>query len=185
MRFRILPIVVACVVAACSKAADTSSSAVANKSAIPDGSDPVALVAALDSATMATMEQRTGNWQDADASSDFRARLSEGKVRVIDERMIAGENSSRRITHYFTDQEKLASSIEFRIQTVTGTDRPAAKQFVLIKLDFRGDSAIRAEKTVDGDTVPMLTFEIDNARKHSLDLLAIAKTGATTTPAKP
>ncbi|GEM_PF-1972187 len=153
--------------------------------AIPDGNNASALVAALDSTTMASMEQRTGTWQDADASSEWTARLSGGKVRVITERMMVGESSSRNITHFFTDDGTLAAAFELRYQTVAGTDRPPAKQLVLMKLEFTGDSATRSEKTVDGESVPILPFEIANARKHSMDLLAVSQSTSSVAPGKP
>lgn len=184
MRFQLLPAALVMFVMACTKTADTPPD-VPKGPAIPDGQNPAALVAAMDSATMAAMPQQTGNWQDADASSEWRARLSEGQVRVIDERMTVGEGSSRRITHYFTDDGKLASSIEFRIQTIAGTDRPPSKQFVLMKLEFAGNSATLSEKTVDGSSVPVLPFEIENARKHSMDLLRAAQVAPASTPPKP
>lgn len=184
MRPQILPAALLLLVFACTKPADAPPPA-AKGASIPDGKNPSAMVAALDSAKMAAMEQKTGAWQDADASSEWRARLSDGKVRVIDERMNVGEGSTRRITHYFTDEGKLAAAIEFRIQTIAGTDRPPSKQFVLMKLEFTGDSATLSEKSVDGSSVPILPFEIENARKHSMDLFKAAQATPSSAPAKP
>ncbi|MBC8087589.1 MAG: hypothetical protein H7Z40_09995 [Phycisphaerae bacterium] len=184
MRIHVLPAALLILALACSKTADAPPD-LAKGPNLPDGKNAPALITALDSVTMAGMEQKTGVWQDADASSEWRARLSSGKVRVIDERLLVGEGSSRRITHYFTDEGKLAAAIEFRIQTVQGTDRPASQQFVLLKLEFTGDSATLTEKTVDGESVPVLPFEIENARKHSMDLLAAAGSAPATVPAKP
>lgn len=184
MRLQVLPAALLVLVMACSKTADAPPD-VAKGPVLPDGKNPSVLITALDSVTMAGMEQKTGVWQDADASSEWRARLSAGKVRVVDERMLVGEGSSRRITHYYTHEGTLAAAIEFRIQTVLNTDRPAAKQFVLMKLEFTGDSATLSEKTVDGESVPILPFEIENARKHSMDIFAAAQSGPATAPAKP
>lgn len=170
-------------IVACGSSADTPR--VSNGPVLPDGRTPAALVQALDSSTMAAMEQRTGDWSDADASSRWRAMASDGKIRLIDETMQVGENSTRRITHYFTDAGTPAAYMEFRIQTVIASDRPPAQQYVLIKLEFVDDSTILMEKTVDGASQPVQPFEIDNARKHSLQLFAAAGSAAITTPAKP
>lgn len=182
-RALVLQTVLALSIAACSKNADTP--AVGGGPKLPDGRVPSALVQALDTNTMKAMEQRTGDWQDADASSKWRAMASGGKVRLIDETMHVGESSTRRVTHYFTDDGKLAAYYEFRIQTVTAGDRPPAKQYVLFKLELVGDSISRSEKTVDGAAQPVQPFEIENARKHSLALLDAAKSAPVTTPAKP
>lgn len=168
---------------ACGKTADAP--AIAAGSKLPDGRVPTALVQALDTNTMKAMEQRTGNWQEADASSEWRAMTSGGKVRVIDETIRVGETSRRRVTHYFTDDGKLAAYYEFRIQTVSAGDRPPAKQFVLFKLEFQRDTISHSEKTVDGATQRIETFEVENARKHSMVLFDAAKSAPVTTPAKP
>jgi len=170
-------------IVACSRTADTPPIAAGPK--LPDGRVPTALVQALDTNTMKAMEQRTGQWQEADASSEWRAMASGGKIRVIDETMRVGETSSRRVTHYFTDDGKLAAYYEFRIQTVNAGDRPPAKQFVLFKLEFQSDTVSHSEKTVDGAAQPIEKFEVENARKHSMVLLDAAKSAPVTTPAKP
>lgn len=170
------------VLVACSKPADTPPAA--SGPMLPDGRVPAALVEALDSTTMAAMEQRTGDWSEADASSRWRAMASNGAIRVIDETMAAGESSTRRITHYYTDSGAVAAYIEFRIQTITAGDRPPAKQFVLMKLEFAGDSTLHSEKTVDGVAQPVEPFEVANARKHSLQLFAAAHTAAVSKPAQ-
>lgn len=172
--------------AACSKTADTSAAATATSGpSVPDGKNPAALVAALDSSTMAAMEQKTGTWQSADAASEWRSRASGGKIRMVDERMKVGETSSRRISHYYTDDGKLSALIEFRIQTVMASDKSPGQQFVLMKLEFAGDSVSHQEKTVDGNPQPIEPYEIDNARKHSMEMLATAQSAASTAPAKP
>jgi hypothetical protein len=170
--------------AACSKGGDTAS-ATAGGPALPTGTDPRALVTALDSATMSQMEQRQGDWQDADASSTFRALASGGKVRAIDETMRVGESSSRRVTHYYTDNGNVAAYYEFRIQTVNATDRSPTKEFVLFKFELTADTVSYKEKKVNNVEAPIEQFEIDNAKKHSLDLLAKANSAPVTTPAKP
>ena len=171
------------VTAACNKTADAPK--IATGPLLPDGRTPSLLVEALDSATMVKMEQRTGDWSEADASSKWRAMASDGKVRLIDETMTAGENSSRRITHYFTDSGKLAAFIEFRIQTVMTGNKSPEKQFVLFKLEFQNDSTTHAEKSVNGTAQPVESFEIDNARKHSMTLLSAAQSAPVSSPAKP
>ena len=170
-------------IAACSKTSDAPAVGAGPK--LPDGREPIALVQALDTNTMMAMEQRTGRWQEADASSDWRAMASGGKIRVVDETMRVGESSSRRVTHYFTDDGKLAAYYEFRIQTVNATDRQPTKQFVLFKLEFQGDTVSHSEKTVDGAAQPIQAFEVENARKHSMVLFDAAKSAPVTTPAKP
>ncbi|MEO7362484.1 MAG: hypothetical protein ABI120_19295 [Gemmatimonadaceae bacterium] len=171
------------VVAACSKTADAPK--VGTGSVLPDGLTPSLLVEALDSTTMVKMEQRTGDWSEADASSKWRAMASDGKIRLIDETMTAGESSSRRITHYFTDNGKLAAFIEFRIQTVLTGNKSPEKQFVLFKLEFNNDSTIHTEKSVNGTPQPVEPFEIENARKHSMTLLSAAQAAPVSSPAKP
>lgn len=183
--FRTVVVGAVVIVAACSKTADAPAPKVANGPTLPDGRTPAALVNALDSATMVRMEQRTGEWSEADASSKWRAMASGGKIRLIDETMTVGESSSRRITHYFTDDGKPAAFIEFRIQTVTSGSKSPEKQFVLFKLEFAGDSTTRTEKTVNGVGQPVQPFEIENARKHSMVLFAAAQTAPVSTPAKP
>lgn len=168
---------------ACSKTSDTPPIAVGPK--LPDGRVPTALVQALDTNTMKAMEQRTGQWQEADASSDWRAMASGGKIRVVDETMRVGETSSRRVTHYFTDDGKLAAYYEFRIQTVNAGDRPPSKQFVLFKLEFQSDTISHSEKKVDGAAQPIEGYEVENARKHSMVLFDAAKSAPVTNPAKP
>ena len=170
-------------IAACSKTPDAPAVGAGPK--LPNGREPTALVQALDTNTMMAMEQRTGRWQEADASSDWRAMASGGKIRVVDETMRVGETSSRRVTHYFTDDGKLAAYYEFRIQTVNATDRQPTKQFVLFKLEFQSDTVSHSEKTVDGAAQPIQTFEVENARKHSMVLFDAAKSAPVTTPAKP
>lgn len=168
---------------ACGKTADTPAAAAGPK--LPDGRVPTELVSALDTNTMKAMEQRTGNWQEADATSQWRGMASGGKVRMIDETMHVGETSTRRVTHYFTDDGKLAAYYEFRIQMVSAGDRPPSKQFVLFKLEFQSDTISRSEKSVDGEAQPIQPFEVENARKHSMALLAAAKSAPVTSPAKP
>lgn len=189
MHQRVLRLTLVFLLAACSKTADTSaatpSTTATSGPSVPDGKNPAALVAALDSSTMAAMEQKTGTWQSADAASEWRSRASGGKIRMVDERMTVGETSSRRISHYFTDDGKLAAFIEFRIQTVMASDKSPSQQFVLMKLEFAGDSVSHREKTVDGKAQPIEAYEIDNARKHSMEMLATAQSAASTAPAKP
>ena len=171
------------VIVACSKTADAPK--VAAGPVLPDGLIPSTLVQSLDSATMVRMEQRTGAWSEADASSKWRAMASGGKIRLIDETMMVGESSTRRITHYFTDGGKPAAFIEFRIQTVLSGNKSPQKQYVLFKLEFSGDSTIHTEKTVNGAPQPVEPFEIENARKHSMTLLSAAQSAAISSPAKP
>jgi hypothetical protein len=133
---------------------------------------------------MASMEQRTGDWQEADASSRWRAMASQGKIRLIDETMKVGESSTRRVTHYFTDDGKPAAYIEFRMQTVMASDRQPSKQFVLMKLEFSGDSTTLKEKTVDGVSQPVQPFEVETARKHSMALFTAAQSAPVTSPAR-
>ncbi|MGV3710059.1 MAG: hypothetical protein ACO1Q7_14580 [Gemmatimonas sp.] len=172
------------VVAACSKGGDAPPAGTGGPT-LPTGKDPKLLVTALDSATMSRMEERTGDWQDADASSTFRALASQGKVRAIDETMRVGESSSRRVTHYYTDDGKVAAYYEFRIQTVNAPDRSPTKEFVLFKFELTADTVSYREKNVNGAEVAIEQYEFDNARKHSLDLLAKANSAPVTTPAKP
>jgi hypothetical protein len=187
--FRAAVIGVVVLLAACGNAADTPKAGDTPKTTtglvLPDGRSPSALVDALDSATMVRMEQRTGTWSEADASSKWRAMANDGKIRLIDETMLVGESSSRRITHYFTDDGKLAASLELRIQTVTSGNKSPEKQFVLIKLEFAGDSTTRTEKTVNGVGQPLQPFEIENARKHAMVLFDAAQTAPVSSPAKP
>ena len=168
---------------ACSKTSDAPP--VPSGLSLPDGRVPSALVQALDTNVMKSMEQRTGEWREADASSQWRAMANAGKVRVIDETMHVGETSTRRVTHYYTDDGKPVAYYEFRIQTVTAGDRPPAKQFVLLKLEFQNDTVSHSEKTVDGVAQPIQAFEVENARKHSFTLFDAAKAAPVTTPAKP
>lgn len=178
---------------ACNKAADAPGSntpgADASKTAsgpsLPDGRNATALVEALDSATMIRMEQRTGDWSEGDASSKWRAMASGGKIRLIDETMTAGESSTRRITHYFTDTGNLVAYYEFRIQTVMSGSKSPEKQFVLFKIEFLGDSITKIEKSVNGTAQPVQPFEIENARKHSTTLLSAAQAAPVSSPAKP
>ncbi len=172
-----------CSMAACSKTSDAPP--VGGGPTLPDGRVPSALVQALDTNTMRAMEQRTGSWKDADASSEWRAMASNGKVRMIDETMHVGETGTWRVTHYFTDAGKLAAYYEFRIQQVTSGDRPPAQQFVLFKLEFQNDTVSHSEKTVDNAPQPIQPFEIENVRKHSMALFALAQSAPVTTPAKP
>ncbi|MEP6835202.1 MAG: hypothetical protein ABJB74_17580 [Gemmatimonas sp.] len=168
---------------ACSKTSDAPSVAAGPK--LPDGRVATELVTALDTNTMKAMEQRTGNWQEADASSAWRAMSSGGKVRMIDETMHVGETSSRRITHYFTDDGQLAAYYEFRIQSVISSDRSPTKEYVLFKLEFQNDAVSHSEKTVNGAAQPIEPFEIENARKHATVLFDAAKSVPVTSPAKP
>lgn len=167
----------------CNKTADAPK--VATGPSLPDGRTPSLLIQALDSATMVRMEQRTGNWSEADAASKWRAMASGGKIRLIDETLTAGESSTRRTTHYFTEDGKPAAYIEFRIQTVMTGDKSPEKQFVLLKLEFTGDSASKVEKTVNGVAQPVQPFEIENARKHSMVLFGAAQSAPVTSPATP
>jgi hypothetical protein len=150
------------------------STAAANGPALPDGKLPDALVTALDSATLTRMELRTGEWKEGDASSTWNAYSSDGSVRLIDERVTAGENSTRRVEHYFTSDGHLASHIETRNQLVLAGDRPPAREFVLMSINFAGDSATKSHKSVNGEATPIEPFEIDNAKKHADVLLAAA-----------
>lgn len=168
---------------ACSKAADSPPKA--GGPTLPDGRVPTALVTALDTNTMKKMEQRAGTWQEADATSEWRAMASGGLVRMIDETKHVGESGVWRVTHYFTDDGKLAAYYEFRIQTVTAGDRPPAKQFVLFKIEFQNDTVSHSEKTVDNVPKSIEPFEIENVRNHSMALLALAKSAPVTSPAKP
>lgn len=168
---------------ACNKTADAPK--VATGPSLPDGKAPAALISALDSATMVRMEQRTGDWSEADASSKWRAMATGGRIRLIDESQKVGESSSRRITHYFTDDGKLAAYSEFRIQTVMSGNKPPEKQFVLFKLEFQNDTVSRTEKTVNGTNQPVEPFEVENVRKHSAMLFNAAQTAPVQSPAKP
>lgn len=167
----------------CSKTADTPPAAVGPT--LPDGSTPALLVQALDSATMVRMEQRTGVWREADASSDWRAMASQGKIRVIDETMRVGESSSRRNTYYFSPDGRPVAYIEFRIQTVAASDRTPTQEYVLLKLEFAGDSVSKSEKTVNGAAVPLEGYEIENARTHAMTLYNAALSAPVTSPATP
>lgn len=168
---------------ACNKTADAPKAA--SGPALPDGKTPALLISALDSATMVRMEQRTGDWSKADASSTWRAMASGGKIRLIDESQKVGDMSSRRITYYFTDDGKLAAYAEFRIQTVLSGNKPPEKQYVLFKLEFQSDTVSRTEKNVNGASQPVEPFEIENVRKHAAVLFSAAQTAPVSSPAKP
>lgn len=173
---------------ACSKAGDTVAAkpaTVLTGKALPDGKAPTALVDALDSVTLAGLEQRTGEWKDADASSTWKAFVNDGSVRLIDERMLVGENSHRRVMHFYTSDGQISSHIETRDQTVMAGDRPPGREFVLMTLQFVGDSVIKAAKSVNGEPKSIEPFEIANARKHADVLLSSALVAPVTPPAKP
>lgn len=167
----------------CSKAADTHPAAAGPT--LPDGSTPALLVQALDSATMVRMEQRTGVWREADASSEWRAMATQGNIRVIDETMRVGESSARRTTYYFSPDGKPVAYIEFRIQTVAASDRTPTQEYVLLKLEFSGDSISKREKTVNGAAMPLEGYEIENARTHAMTLYNAALSAPVTSPATP
>jgi hypothetical protein len=177
--------------AACSRTGDTpadTSSAGAGQSipaspTLPDGKSPAELVAALDSTTLSKLEQRHGEWKDANASSTWKAWVSHGSIRVIDERVTAGE-STRRVMHYFTSDGHLASHIETRNQIVISGGQ-SSRQFVLMSLDFAGDSVARSSRSVNGETQPVTPSEIASTRKHADVLLAAALVAPAVLPARP
>lgn len=159
--------------------------ATANLHSIPDGRTPSALVAALDSATLASMEMRRGDWKDADASSTWRAWVDHGKVRAIEEFMSVGDYSARRLMHYYTNDEKLAAQKETRDQLVLMGDRPPARELVVMTMEFSGGSATQSAKTVNGVSKSVEPFEIETARKHGELLLMAARNAAASNTLKP
>jgi hypothetical protein len=172
---------------ACNKGADTSAQkALATTGiALPDGKTPSILVAALDSSAIAKLEVRRGEAKDADASSTWNAYLSDGSVRVIDERTVMGDSSTRRTMHYYTSDGHLAANIETRDQLAMSGKSSPVRQFVFISMEFVGDSVTKSSKSVNGEPKPIEPFEVANAKKHADALLAAALTAPVASPAKP
>ena len=168
------------VLTACRPASDVP--ATANSRSVPDGENPAVLVAALDSAALATMELRRGEWKEADASSTWRAWVSNGKIRAIEEFMSVGDYSARRLMHYYTDHERVAAHTETRDQLMLSGDRPPVRETVTLKLEFSGESATKSLKTVNGVATSVEPFEAETARKHGEVLLALAKNAAVVAP---
>ncbi|MEP6764332.1 MAG: hypothetical protein ABJB66_08490 [Gemmatimonadaceae bacterium] len=172
---------------ACKSGSDAPAAAAANTRSIPDGKTPSALVSAVDSATLASMEMRKGEWKEADASSQWRAWVANGKVRVIEEFMAVGDYSARKLMHYYTDDEKLAAHLETRDQLVFAGDRPPVREQMTLTLEFQGNSATKSSKIVNNVEKSVEPFEVETAKSHGEVLLAAAKSAAavTPTPAKP
>lgn len=156
--------------------------ATVNSRSIPDGKTPSVLVSALDSATLATMEIRKGDWKEADATSQWRAWVSNGKVRVIEEFMSVGDYSARKLMHYYTDDEQLAAHVETRDQLILAGDRPPVRELMTLTLEFQGNSATKSSKVVNNVEKSVEPFEVETAKKHGEALLAAAKSAAAVTP---
>ena len=168
---------------ACGKTADAPP--VGGGPALPDGRVPSALIQALDTNTMKSMEQRLGKWQDADASSEWRAMASGGKVRLIDETMrVGGKQHTSR--HALFHRRRKTFVVRGVPHSECDDRRPTNREtVVLFKLEFQHDTLSHSEKTVDGAAQPIQPFEIENARKHSMALFDAAKSAPVTSPAKP
>ena len=173
--------------AACNKASDESAkTALAHSGiALPDGKTPALLVAAMDSGAKAKMEVRNGEVKGADAVSTFIAYVNDGSVRLVDERMTMSDSSTRRVLHYYTSDGHLAANIETRNQIAMSGNSPPVREFVLMSMEFVGDSMTKSTKTVNGEAKPVEKFEADNAKKHAAELAAAALGAPVATPAKP
>jgi hypothetical protein len=117
----------------------------------------------------------TGEWRDGDEQIQWRGDRADGAVTHIGETATFGTDGRLTRDLRFTREGTLLAFNETRTQTMQSPDRTPAPMEVRIALEFAGDSVVRQEKLVDGKPTAIRSFEIDYARRHASQILAMAR----------
>lgn len=117
----------------------------------------------------------TGEWRDGDEQIRWSGDRTDGAVTHISETATFGTDGRLSRDLRFTREGTLLTFSETRTQTMQSPDRTPAPMEVRITLEFSGDSVLRQEKLVDGKPTAIRSFEIDYARRHASQILAMAR----------
>jgi len=117
----------------------------------------------------------SGQWQDGDEQIAWRADRTDGAVTQITEAVTFGADARVTRQLQFTREGTLLVFHEIRTQTMQSPDRTPGPMEVQVTLAFAGDSVSRSEKLVDGKPTTLRSFEIDYARRHAEQALAVAR----------
>lgn len=119
----------------------------------------------------------SGEWADAGDGTIWTAFAIQGRISRIEENWLpSGDPNSRRAMIYDAAGHIVRFSEE-RHQMVTNPSSSPTMLNAVMTIDFAAAGGARTNKVVDGVERPVQPWDIDNARRHAGDLLALARQG--------
>jgi len=119
----------------------------------------------------------SGEWAGASDGTIWTAFAIQGRVSRIEENWLpSGEPNSRR-TMLYDAAGHIVRYFEERQTMVANSSSSPSLMHVMMSIDFAAAGGARTNKVVDGVERPVQSWDIDNARRHAEELLALARQG--------
>lgn len=119
----------------------------------------------------------SGEWSEAGDGTIWTAFAIQGRISRIEENWLpSGEPNSRR-TMIYDSAGHIVRYSEERQQMVSNPSASPSMLHMSMSIDFAAAGGARTNKVVDGVERPVQSWDIDNARRHADELLALARQG--------
>lgn len=119
----------------------------------------------------------SGEWSEAGDGTIWTAFAIQGRVSRIEENWLpSGDPNSKRMMIYDATGH-IVRYTEERQQMVANPSSSPSMLHMLMSIDFAAAGGARTNKVVDGVERPVQSWDIDNARRHADELLALARQG--------
>ena len=119
----------------------------------------------------------SGEWAEAGDGTIWTAFAIQGRISRIEENWLpSGDPNSKRAMIYDA-AGRIVRYSEERHQMVANPSASPIMLHAIMTIDFTAAGGPRTNKVVDGVERPVQSWDLDNARRHADELLALARQG--------
>ena len=119
----------------------------------------------------------SGEWAEAGDGTIWTAFAIQGHVSRIEENWLPSGDPNSRRTMIYDAIGHIVRYREERQQMVANSSASPSMLRMMMSIDFAATGGVRTNKVVDGVERPVQSWDIDNARRHADELLALARQG--------
>ncbi len=119
----------------------------------------------------------SGEWAEAGDGTIWTAFAIQGHVSRIEENWLPSGDPNSKRTMIYDAVGHIVRYREERQQLVANSSASPSMLRMMMSIDFAATGGARTNKVVDGVERPVQSWDIDNARRHADELLALARQG--------